>query len=149
MLTSDALQERKAAFERALRADGMRMTHQRLEVIAELAASEAHPSVEDVFRAVRVRVPTIALDTVYRTLATLAEKGLIERVPLPGPARFDPDAGDHHHFVCTRCGRILDVEPDTLPAVSVPEGIPGVGKVVSARLELRGLCGQCTRGEGD
>lgn len=149
MLTSDALQERKAAFERALRADGMRMTHQRLEVIAELAASEAHPSVEDVFRAVRVRVPTIALDTVYRTLATLAEKGLIERVPLPGPARFDPDAGTHHHFVCTRCGRILDVEPDTLPPVTAPAGVPGVGTVTSARYDLRGLCETCAGLAGD
>ena len=52
-----------------------------------------------------MRVPTISLDTVYRTVATLADLGLVRRVALtPGPARYDANTTRHHHFVCTRCG---------------------------------------------
>jgi Fur family peroxide stress response transcriptional regulator len=137
------VRERKRTFETALRTDGMRMTHQRLEVIAELASADTHPSVDDVFRAVRARVPSISVDTVYRTLATLADKGLIERLPVVGPARFDPDAEAHHHFMCTRCGRMEDVDPAAMPPIRVPDALLGIGVVEAARLELRGLCDAC------
>lgn len=147
MTASDMRSERQEAFERALRASGMRMTHQRLEVIAELASSREHPSVEAVFRAVRQRVPTISLDTVYRTLATLADRGLIDRLPVPGPVRFDPDCSPHHHFVCIRCGRVDDIDHETVPALKAPGDVPGVGTVTSARLELRGVCEACARSE--
>ena len=57
-------QRRIDAMTAALRAAGLRLTHQRLEVAREIAASDEHPCVERVFRAVRVRVPTISLDTI-------------------------------------------------------------------------------------
>ena len=143
---SDDIAARRAVFESALKADGMRMTHQRLEVIAELAASGEHPSVEDVFRAVRVRVPTISLDTVYRTLATLADKGLIERLSIPGAARFDPDMGSHHHFVCTRCGLVRDIVDPALDAVRAEDATAVFGTVETVDIHLKGICRSCQHG---
>lgn len=135
--------EREREFAGALRADGLRMTHQRLEVIRELASATHHPDADALFRAVRERVPTISLDTVYRTLSTLAARGLIERIEAPGGARFDPDVSMHHHFICVRCGRILDLGIDDVGAVTVPDGLPEVAEVTSLRLELKGVCAAC------
>jgi len=143
-----AAQEREQAFADALRADGLRMTHQRLEVIRELASATHHPDADELFTAVRERVPTISRDTVYRTLTTLAAKGLIERLGAPGAARFDPDVSMHHHFVCTRCGRILDLQADDLGEPEVPSGLPGISEIVSVRLEIRGVCEQCAADGG-
>lgn len=140
---AELITEREHRFAAALKADGLRMTHQRLEVIRELAAAKHHPDADEVYRAVRERVPTISLDTVYRTLGTLAARGLIERISAPGAARFDPDASAHHHFVCTRCGRIQDIDIDALGPVEVPDDVARIGAVTSVRLEMKGVCAAC------
>jgi len=88
-------------------AHGLKTTHQRLEIFSELTAASDHPCAETVWRRVRKRVPTISLDTVYRTLAVLREHGLAARVPMDGDmARFDGDTSPHHHLACECCGRI-------------------------------------------
>lgn len=138
------MSEREQAFAEALKADGLRMTHQRLEVIRELASATHHPDADELFRAVRKRVPTISRDTVYRTLSTLASRGLIERIAAKGAARFDPDVSMHHHFECVRCGRILDLGTDDLGGLDIPADLSGVGEVTSVRLEIKGVCAACT-----
>ena len=106
-----------------LRDSGLRLTHQRLEIVRVIAADRTHPDVETVYEAVRKRVPTISLDTVYRTLATLTERGLITRVQfMPGPARYDANQARHHHFVCTRCGLVRDIEDADLDAIQADRG---------------------------
>ncbi|MBN2248531.1 MAG: transcriptional repressor [Coriobacteriia bacterium] len=135
--------EREQAFAEALKADGLRMTHQRLEVIRELASATHHPDADELFRAVRERVPTISRDTVYRTLSTLAARGLIERIAATGATRFDPDVSTHHHFVCVRCGRIFDLGTEDIGCLAVPSYLEGVGEITSVRLEVKGLCTGC------
>lgn len=138
-------------FERmkdSLRESGMRLTHQRIEVVREIAAAEDHPDVERIFRKVRVRVPTISLDTVYRTVATLVELGCITRTTLtPGPARYDANVTHHHHFVCTRCGAARDIVDPDLDAVRVSEGTTGLGRVETVEVRLRGVCTECEPSE--
>jgi Fur family peroxide stress response transcriptional regulator len=135
---------------RALRDSGLRLTHQRLEVVREVAQTDEHPDVESVYRAVRARVPTISLDTVYRTLATLDALGLVKRVTATsGPARYDANTAHHHHFVCTRCGLIRDVDDEGLDAVSASRGAAPFGSVESIEVQLRGICNDCRAKESD
>jgi Fur family peroxide stress response transcriptional regulator len=144
------VERRVTVLMEALRAQGQRVTHQRLEVAQEVARSEAHPDTETIYRSVRTRVPTISLDTVYRTLATLEELGLITRVdPTAGPVRYDANLEHHHHFVCTRCGVIRDVSHPSLDAVEAPDVADRLGKVESIRVQLRGLCKSCEEEESD
>ena len=75
-VAQDEIERRVELMTDALRRRGMRLTHQRLEVVREIAAADEHPDVERVFHRVRTRVPTISLDTVYRTIATLVELGI-------------------------------------------------------------------------
>ena len=142
------VQRRVEAMIAALRGGGLRLTHQRLEVLREVAGSAEHPNVESVYEAVRLRVPTISLDTVYRTLATLADLRLITRVAaLPGPTRYDANVGHHHHFVCTRCGLIRDVVNERPDGVTVPESVTTLGTVAAIEIQFRGICSDCAKRE--
>jgi Fur family peroxide stress response transcriptional regulator len=60
----DEVERRVEQLRRGLRDAGLRLTHQRLEVVRVIAADETHPDAETVCKAVRERVPTISLDTV-------------------------------------------------------------------------------------
>lgn len=132
----------------ALRADGFRLTHQRLEVIREIAGTEEHPDVEAVYERVRRRVPTIALDTAYRTLSTLARHGLVQRVAATsGPVRYDGNLTRHHHFVCIRCGLVRDIVDPNLDAVRAPRSTSRLGVVESVEVQLKGVCKACQRKE--
>ncbi len=140
---------RVALLSRALRESGLRLTHQRLEVVREIAGSREHPGAEDVYRAVRERVPTISMDTVYRTLGTLSDLGLVRRVAVTrGPARYDANTTRHHHFVCTHCGLVRDVDDRRLDAVRAPRSTASLGRVESIEVQMRGICVDCTR-EGE
>ena len=148
MVRSDEVERRVEQLARGLRDAGLRLTHQRLEILRVVAADETHPDVETVYRAVRERVPTISLDTVYRTLATLTERGLISRVLFtPGPARYDANTARHHHFVCTRCGLVRDVEDADLDAIRPTGEVVGIGRPDAVTVQFRGVCAACQRKE--
>jgi Fur family peroxide stress response transcriptional regulator len=125
---------------------GVKLTPQRLEIFRELTASVTHPDAETIFRAVQRRMPTVSLDTVYRTLWRLEELGLVATLGPPTDAvRFDANLERHHHYVCVRCGLVRDFESAGLDALRVPESVKALGSVVGARVEVRGLCAACQR----
>lgn len=131
----------------AAREAGVKLTHQRLQIFLELAGTEAHPDAETIFRAVRQRVPTVSLDTVYRTLWTLHGLGLVKTLgPQRHGVRFDANLDRHHHYVCVRCGLARDFESESLNALRVPDAVKRLGSVVDAHVEVRGLCAGCQRG---
>jgi Fur family peroxide stress response transcriptional regulator len=132
----------------ALRAAGVKLTHQRLEIIRELAACPDHPDAETVFSGVRQRVPTVSLDTVYRTLHLLVEHGLLGTLgPVRERTRFDANPAPHHHFVCVRCGRALDFTAREFDVLPVPAAAAALGTVLQAQVELRGVCAACAAAE--
>jgi Fur family peroxide stress response transcriptional regulator len=123
---------------------GLRLTHQRLEILRELVGAKDHPSAETVFGRVRRRLPTISLDTVYRTLSTFDELGLIMRVPVTGDqGRFDADTSPHHHFVCSRCRSIYDFLWDEFDKLVLPDDSESLGNVADRRVVVRGVCHIC------
>ena len=137
-------ESRVSLFVQASRESGLRLTHQRLEVAREIARSDVHPDVEAIYCAVRERVPTISLDTVYRTVGTLERLGLINRVDvMAGPARYDANLEPHHHFICVRCGLIRDLPSTSYEGLEVPEAATNLGEVESITVQLRGLCKEC------
>lgn len=137
-------ERRLAHLQAAAKQAGMKLTHQRLEIFRELVMSDAHPDIETVFRAVQQRVPTVSLDTVYRTLWALHDLGLASTVgPRRGGIRFDGNVDPHHHFVCVRCGLVRDFESDELDALRVPRRVGGFGAVLNAHVEVRGICTSC------
>jgi len=91
-------------------------------------------------------LPAVSLDTVYRTLWTLADLGLIGVLgPRMERQRFDGNMAKHHHFVCIRCGAVRDFTSGELDAISVPKAAKEFGEVVDAQLEVRGICKECSK----
>ena len=87
--------------------------------------------------------------TIYRTLYTLAESGLVHQVQgIDGAWRFcaHPPAkhgcpGNHPHFLCRECGRMLCLTEQNLPRVEVPADVEVKGK----QLVIYGFCSSCAR----
>lgn len=141
------VEERLAAFTAHCRKVGLKATHQRTEIYRELASTEEHPDADTVYERVRKRIPALSLDTVYRTLRLLEEKGVISRVGSIGErTRFDANTDRHHHFVCTQCGRIGDFYSESLDRFSVPHEVSEMGCVDAVYVELRGRCRKCQPG---
>ena len=141
-------ERRIGLFVEACRQRGTKLTHQRTEVFRELAGTDEHPDAETVYQRVRRRIPAISRDTVYRTLATLEEHGLVRRVgTYAGPARYDANVEPHHHFVCSRCGRVQDFCSEALNDLPIPRRVRTLGTIESAHVQVRGVCAAC-RGRG-
>ena len=97
----DEIERRVVLLSEGLRSSGMRLTHQRLEVAREIAAMTPIPTWKPSTVGVRERVPTMSLDTVYRTIAALVELGLVDRVSSTrGP---DPLRRQHERGTTTSC----------------------------------------------
>jgi len=142
--SKEQFEKRVAAFLDTCRRHGVKATHQRTEILRELAGSEEHPDAETIFGRVRQRVPAISVDTVYRTLRLLEEKGVIARVgSMRDRARFDANTDRHHHFVCTACGMIGDFYSDEMDRLVAPREVSEMGSVQGVYVELRGICRKC------
>jgi Fur family peroxide stress response transcriptional regulator len=123
---------------------GLRFTPQRWEIFHELAGDRTHPSAEEIHERVCKQMPSISLDTVYRTIYAFEECGLIRRVQsLEEPMRFDPDLRPHHHLICTRCRRIEDFSWLDLDTLEIPENVQDWGDIEIRQMNIRGRCKQC------
>lgn len=145
---AEDVQQRVDACGEALRRAGIRVTHQRLEILREVAGSRDHPDAETVFRGVRERLPSVSLDTVYRTLWLLTDMGLITTLGVPQERfRFDGNMRPHHHFVCTRCGLARDFYSGELDELRVPAAVQDFGVAHRTQVEVRGICRECLEAE--
>ncbi len=75
-------------------------------------AREPHITADAVADAVRSEIGAISLQSVYDALGVLVAEGLVRRIePAGSPARFEDRVGDnHHHLICRRCGRMVDID---------------------------------------
>src|SRR5512146_1013803 len=138
------LEQRMDRFKSACRERGVKLTPQRLEIFREVAESTEHPDAEAVWKGVQRRLPSVSLDTVYRTLWLLTDLGLLFTLgPRRESMRFDANLSPHHHYVCTRCGLTRDFEETGFDALRPPPSVAGFGTVAAAHVELRGLCARC------
>jgi Fur family peroxide stress response transcriptional regulator len=145
-VNADETMRRVAQFKATARAKGLKLTPQRLEIFREVASSLEHPDAENVYRAVHARMPTVSLDTVYRTLWMLSDIGLISTLGARRESvRWDANLRKHHHYVCVRCGLTRDFESGELHALRLPETVKVLGTVLSTHIEVRGVCRTCTR----
>jgi len=137
------LQHRLTYFENRCKEAGLRITRQRAAIFRAVAVSCEHPCAEKVLSDVRAQMPNVSLDTVYRTLASLEDMGLLMRVGLSSKARFDGDLRPHCHFVCTECGEVYDVFPRAREEISYPLSARQKGEVKQVNVQCRGICKKC------
>lgn len=135
---------RVAHFIDMCRTHGIKVTPQRIEVFREVICTHDHPDVETIFLSLRRRMPTISMDTVYRTLCVLEDIGVIAKLsPFHGAARYEDNTDPHHHFVCTECGLVCDFTNEEMTAIALPEKVKKWGEITCVRAEVIGICAAC------
>ena len=95
-----------------LKTKELKATPQRISVLKELG-KKMHPTIDDLYDALRKENPSMSLATVYKNLATLKEKGVVIEVnTTEGKMRYDIYSKPHIHLICHQCGAIEDVDYD-------------------------------------
>ena len=115
---------------------------QRIAIMNFLLHNRIHPSVEDIYNALCVSIPTLSKTTVYNTLKLFAEQGaLLALVIDEKNVRFDIDTSNHAHFQCVECCKVFDVPVENIGYMK-PEEIKGFA-VTEVHLYYKGYCRDC------
>jgi Fur family peroxide stress response transcriptional regulator len=123
------------------------LTHQRLAVYEELSVRHDHPSAESLYESLKKAYPSLSLATVYKTLQTLHEMGMVARVDSPtAQARYDAIVETHHHAVCSSCGKIEDLFDPRLDRL--PEPKASGFRIEGHSVHFHGLCAACAKKAG-
>jgi Fe2+ or Zn2+ uptake regulation protein len=125
---------------------GCHFTHQRAAVFNYLSNVDHHPTAEEVFLAVKPKLPKISLATVYKNLEALVECGAASKFTYgDSSARYDIRTDHHYHTRCLKCGGVSDLEASEgdqfLRQIKPRAGF----EVKDYRLELIGYCSDCRR----
>ncbi|MBE0582499.1 MAG: transcriptional repressor [Desulfofustis sp.] len=138
------VEQRMKHFETVCRDEGIKLTHQRIEIFREVAQTGDHPDADQIFQRVRDRMPTVSLDTVYRTLWLLNDLGLVATLGSSRErTRFDANLNSHHHFVCRQCGFTHDFYSNDLDNIKLPASVGSLGAIKTTHVEVRGVCQAC------
>ena len=149
MAVSDVPRETDAILD-LLRAGGGRATATRRATIdVILSAGDEHLAAGEILRRVRTTVPDVAESTVYRTLASLEDLGVLSHLHLAnGASAYHPAGERHQHVVCNRCGAVTDV-PDTVfdELATVIDTFYGFS-IDASHVALQGVCSACRAAAG-
>ena len=122
------------------------LTRQREVVLQVIRDEPEHLTANEVFDKAKQLLPGISFATVYNSLRFLKEAGHIAEISFgSGASRFDSMTSRHDHAICTKCGKLVDMEID------LPEEIVNFAsefskfKLESIELTLRGLCPECNK----
>ncbi len=75
-----------------------------------LSSRKDHPTADAIYSSIREEHPHISLGTVYRNLNLLVEIGEAKKITCgDGKDHFDADTTTHYHFLCDKCGCVLDL----------------------------------------
>jgi Fur family ferric uptake transcriptional regulator len=131
--------------ETALDRAGYRLTEPRRALATLIADQDGHFTAAELVAIARERRLGVGRATVFRTLETLEEIGAIERLDLPTGehAYVACELAHHHHIVCSRCGRTVEIDDAGLRPVVREVGRQTGFRVDDHRLELFGLCPAC------
>ena len=121
------------------------LTKQREVVLQVIRDEKEHLTANEVFDKAKRLLPSISFATVYNSLRYLKEAGLIAEISFGnGASRFDAMTSRHDHAICTKCGKLVDME------IELPQEIINFAAAFSRfqpesfELTLRGICPDCS-----
>lgn len=128
-----------------LEANRLKPTYQRIKILEYLNKHmNDHPTVEMIYEALSQKIPTISMATIYNTLNAFLEKGLAFAVTITGTeVRYDVITSPHHHLLCKRCGRIIDIDIKCPFALCERKVIKG-HTIEQVHGYFKGICKDCS-----
>jgi Fur family ferric uptake transcriptional regulator len=140
--------EEQEVFLEHIQKKGLKRTAQRDLILDIFLRTEAHLSIEDLYRLVQKEDPTIGQTTVYRTLKLLSEAGLAREVRFgDGRTHYEHNYKHQHHdhMICSRCGRIIEFFSAELEAIQDKMAAKHRFQVTQHLLRIIGICAECRR----
>ena len=122
------------------------LTRQREVVLQVIREANEHLTANEVFDKAKQLLPSISFATVYNSLRFLKESGHIGEINFgSGASRFDAMTARHDHAICTKCGKLVDMELDLPIEIANLAAQYSKFKPESIELTLRGLCPECNK----
>lgn len=98
-----------------LEQNGLKKTHQRVEVLKNLTQRHDHPTVDEIFQSLKDKIYGLSKATLYNMLETFAENGIIQKMMCTdGKLRYDFEHQQHHHIHIIENGSIIDYDDPEL-----------------------------------
>jgi Fur family ferric uptake transcriptional regulator len=126
---------------------GLRITRQRAIILQALCELKAHASADKVYDRVTLHRRDVDLSTVYRTLETLHNVGIVSRTDLGrGCAEYEiVGEQPHHHLVCQHCGCMIELDDAYLAPVAEDIRQDFGFDPVSSHFAIFGICQSCLK----
>lgn len=134
-------------WERTLGAAGLRVTRQRTLILDAVCAASGHTPIGEIHARARRVDPTVDLSTIYRTLKTFTDLGVVVSAETrEGETLYEISHGKpHHHLVCRLCGTEIEVGDDVLTTLAeYIERTYGFA-METDHLVVHGTCAACRR----
>ncbi len=123
---------------------GIKYSKQREAILTYLKSTKEHPTAEVVYSELRMEYPRLSLGTVYRNLNLLAECGEILRLNCgDGTDHFDAVVWPHNHFICKKCGRVMDLDMPSLEFIDERAAENFAGNIQGHQIYFYGQCKDC------
>ena len=120
------------------------LTKQREVVLRVIRDGHGHLTANEVFAGAKNMLPSISFATVYNSLRYLKDSGLIAEIQFGnGASRFDAMTHRHDHALCTKCGKLVDIEMEHPHELVKKAAKYSNFKPESLEFTLRGLCPDC------
>ena len=122
------------------------LTKQREVVLQVIRDAEQHLTANEVFVNAKQLLPSISFATVYNSLRFLKDAGHIAEIQFGnGASRFDRITARHDHAICTRCGKLVDIEMEHPKELVNQAAKFSNFKPESLEFTLRGICPECAQ----
>ena len=128
-----------------VRANGLRMTPQRVAICRILSESESHPTARDIFEQLKEEIPSLSLMTVYNNLNALVNARVITSLGSVGDdqVHYDADLEPHVNLACISCHQIIDLPNEAIHRVTQEVNSTIDYQLFGVRVLFYGLCPLC------
>lgn len=122
---------------------GGRMTIQRLAIL-ELLSKLGHPTAEEIFQFTQNQFPSVSFTTVYNTLKSFKELGVVREYYMEERSRFELTEHLHPHFHCFTCEGLTDLDPAKI-TVEMNPSLDEEWSPLEKEVIFHGICPSCRR----
>ena len=122
----------------------LKVTPQRIAIVEELYKN-GHMNIDELYRNLLSKFPSISLATIYKNINSMVEKLFLSEVKIPeSKSVYELTKTEHAHMVCSSCGSICDIMLDVSSIVKEASTLTDF-RINSTSVVLNGICGKCSK----